>query len=425
MKRLKLVVWAVLVVAMAFLAACNNSASNEAVDPKQLLTDAIKQSQEMESMAFEGQYVLSLDFENMMIDEEIKGFLDIFKDLTINYSGAYQKDLEKVELVLETQMNLGDLRSTVEVPLLIEGEKIWLKVPNLPGFIPDEFSGQYLEMDLKEIAEMSGEEYVPIFPENEEEEQAMTGLALEIIGVFIKNVDDSNFSVTSEEGTEVTVDFSGDRLYDIIENTVRHSLPELYEVLSKSEHLELLGLTQADLDELKELENEIPEDAFAELEELKDYIQINVGEMKVLLDEDGFIKQEGFSFDGTFSDPEIGEDIRISFDFTQSYSNVNGEQEFVLEAPGADVIDVAELFGTLMMGGMDYSDEFYDVEFERVDELQFELAQEEWFNRPEVSEIFFEDESTYELLFDEEFLEMLLYDEAGRDEWLSEYGVEL
>lgn len=425
MKKVKLTVWAILLVLMAFLVACSDSTSNQEVDPKQILADSVKKSQEMESMTFEGQYVLSFDFESMDIPQEAKGFLDILKDLTVNYSGAYQKDLQKAEITLEAQVNLGDLKSIIELPILLEGEKIWLKIPDLPGFIPDEYSGQYLEIDLKELAELSGEEYVPMFPENAEEEQAMLSLAFELVDIFLDNVDDSYFTVSTEEGTVVTFDFSGDRIYDIIEKMITESLPELYNVLSVPEHQELLGITQEDLDEFKQLENEIPEDLFAELDELKEVFKVNKGEMSVQLGDDGFVTNEVLSFDGMFSDPDSNEETNVSFDLRQSYSNINEEQEFTLEAPGSNVLNLTELMDAMMMGGMYYDEDFSDYELSRVDELQFELAQEEWFNRPEVSTFFFENEEAFDLLYDEEFLEMMLYDEAARNEWFSQNGIEL
>lgn len=423
----------VLVGLMALLAACSSdSASNKNQDPKELLMDAFNKSQEIESYAFDGSFIVSLDFDGLPLDQEEMAFLDVLKDLTINFKGAYQEDIEKIELILETQLNLGDLRTILEVPLLIEGEKIWVKIPAVPGFIPDEVAGQYIEFDLQQLGEFTGEEIPSLFDKEADENQAALALVQDIVEIFVNNIDDEFFTVTSDTNTIVTTDFSGDRFYEVIEGVVTNSLPEFINLLENAEYLDLLGLAPADLEELKAIEDEIPAEFYEALEEMKEALQVNKAELAVHIDKNGFISKQDLVFDATFTDSEEGNSVGISFTTTENYYNINEDQEFTVETPVDNVLDVMELFGIFMMGAMGFDEDFdfdmdFDMDFEldRVDELQFSLWEQEWFQNPEIEELFFTNEDFFDALYDEETLEMLLFDEEARKQWFSQFGIEL
>lgn len=430
MNKLKTLFLVVFVVLFSFLAACSNTASNKNVDPKQLITDAITKAQEMKSYSFDGEFTLSMEFNEFMQGDMEQFVLDLLRDVKVNYKGSYQEDIERIEAIFELQLNIGDLKTTVDMPIMINGEKVSIKIPNIPDVTPPEIAGKYVEMDLRQAAEMSGEEYVSIFAQDAEETQAILALAEDILDIVLNNINDEYFTVTTGSDTVVSMDFGGDRIYDVIDNTVQ-SLPQIIEVLENSTYTELLGISQSDIAEMKEeLKNGVPADFKEEFEQMKEYLEVHEASGSYQINKDGFITGEDFNFDISFTDPNSGETVRIALKGTQNVSNINEAQEFSLEAPEEDVVDFMELIGLLMMGGMGFDEDYYndnyeDIDFDRITELQMALYEEEWFIGNEVEELFYSSEEFFELLYDEEFLEMLLLDEAARKAWFSQYGIEL
>lgn len=441
MKNIKLFFLAMLVLVMPFIAGCSLTASNKNADGKQLLLDALKKQQEMESMAFEGEYSLNIEFDTE--DPDLLAVSSFLENVKISYKGVIDQD--KAELLLEAHLNLEGFRTSIEIPIIVEEEKVMVKIPALMGFIPDEFAGKYVAIDLNEMAELSGEESL-----SEEEEEAVLTLAQDILSVFLNSFDDSFFTV-SDKNSIITLDISGDNIYDVIEQFVKSGLPEFYELLSQSSYLELLGLSAFDLEELEYIIDEIPEDISEEIAEIKEFLQVDKGEMVVELNKDGFISKQDFVLDFTLIDPIYTESITISLSSNTTYSKINQAQEFSMEVFDEDVADLMEIIESFMMLAFGF-DDFYDFEdfdfdydfdfdedfdfdfdfddldweeFERIFDLQMQLYEEEWFYTPGIEDLFFMNDELLDLLNDEAFLEMLIYDESGRKEWFSQFGIEL
>ncbi len=432
MSRFKMLLLAGLLVVTSFLAACGIGVSNEEVDPKKLLTDAFNKSLEINSYAFDGDFTVSLEFDESTLSAEEKMAADIFKNLTIQYKGAYQEDIEKMELILETKLNLGDLQTSLQIPLLIEGEKIWVKVPALPGIIPEEMSGQSIEIDLKQVAEMSGEEYIPLFTKNKEEDQAINALAQEIIKIFVNNLDDSYLTVTNETDTVVKVDISGDKFYAVIESILNNSMPQVIKLLEDPKNSKLLGLSPDAVKELKVLEKGLPEEAAGEFKKVKESMKVNKAEFTTDINKDGFISKQGVNFDATFTDQATGKNVRVVFTSKQNSSKINEKQEFTTKAPTENVINLMDLMGSFMMGNIngseslpgDVNQELPKTELSKVDELLIQVTEQDWFT-PEIEELLYTNQEFYNALYNEKVLEMLLNDEKARKEWFSQYNIKL
>lgn len=439
MYKLRFMLLAILIMSVSFLVACgSDSASSE--DPKQLIADAFNKSMEMNSFVFDGDFVISLDVDESKLDEDEQVAVSLLKDLNIAYRGAYQEDIEKMELIFETNLNLGDLKTVLEIPILIHEEKVWIKIPAIPGFVPDEFAGKQLELDLKQLAEMSGEEYVSIFDSADPQNQDDLSLVQNIIDIFVKNIDDSLFTVSKEEDTVVTVDFSGDKFYSTVETLFETSIPEFIKLVEEQQYANLLGLTPADIAELKELENGLPDDMKEEFNTLKEMLTVNKGELSFHINKDGFIDHQGMVIDISFTDTESDVDFALSISTNQDTSKINEEQEFGVEVPTQDIVDFSALFPMFMsmMGGFDSSMEMggfdpmmemeedfseMDEEMERVDELFYSLFEQEWFNDPQIQKLLFEDIEFQEAIYNEEVLEKLLSNETFRKSFFNEYGV--
>ncbi|WP_078554121.1 hypothetical protein [Bacillus alkalicellulosilyticus] len=451
MKVRKHMIFVFFVILLSFLVACSNFVSTNQ-DPKQLILDAINKNLEIESRSFEGSYTVSLDYKGYPLDQDTKDFLDILKDLKLSYKGVVQEDIEKAEIIIEAEINFGDARTTVEIPVMIEAEKMWVRVPNIPGLVPGEVAGQFVELDFKELAELSGEEYMGVVnPLNSEEQEIMNEFINEASNILVNDIDESFFSVTKEEGRVVTVDVSGEKFYQFLDNFITNSLPELFVLITNPKYSELFDLS---LDEMEDLLKEVENDEFdfiaRGLRDVKDFLELSKGEFSLELTKDGFISRQFFSIVGKFTDQDLGGEITISITGSESSSNFNGEQEFSLEKPPSyEIISIIELFELIYMNNVGYYEDFdyefedfdfedydfedydfedfefdYDFELTRLDELQYELAEQEWFNRSDIEDLFFLDDDLFDLLYDEEFLEMLLYDEKARIDWFKQHNIE-
>lgn len=426
-----------LILSVSFLVACgSDSASSNKTNPKELVTEAINKSMEMESYAFEGDLVISIDLDESIItgpDEEMVATL--LKDLKVDYRGTYQADIEQAEFIFETNLNLGDLKTALEIPILIKQEKIWIKIPAIPGMIPDEFAGKQLELDLKMLAEMSGEEYVSIFDTANPQNMEQIALVQKIMDIFLRNLDDALFALSSVDGESVvTIDLSGDTFHSVLETMMTSTLPEVIELLEQEEYAGLLGLSEADLTELKELKNGLPEEMNEVLEEVKGSLQVNKGEFVFHINKDKFVSKQQLNLDLIFVDPESDVEVSFAISSNQHTTRINEEQEFILEEPTENILDLAALFGLFMPYdlGADLSPDYpfdsveeLEMDLEPIDALFYALFEEEWFNDPEIQELLFTDQRFQEALYDQQVLEQLLNDLDFRKSFFAEFGIEI
>ncbi|MCD8501397.1 MAG: hypothetical protein LRY71_06515 [Bacillaceae bacterium] len=113
MKKIKLLFLSVLMLAMTVISGCSLTTSNKNADAKQMLMDAFRKQQEVESMAFEGEFSLNMNFDTQ--DPDLLAFSSFLEDLKLGYKGVM--DQERVEILLEAQLNLDGFRTIVELPI--------------------------------------------------------------------------------------------------------------------------------------------------------------------------------------------------------------------------------------------------------------------------------------------------------------------
>lgn len=434
-KKVRLLSIFLVILSLVFLVACgSNSASSNKTTPKELVTEALKKSLDMDSYAFSGQMALSIDLDESLIagpDEQMVASL--FKDLKLDYRGVYQADIEQMELIVETNLNLGDLKTLLEIPILMKQDKMWIKIPAIPGIVPEQFAGQQLQLDFRQLAEMSGEEYISFFDRDNPQYQEQLAFIKEIMDIFFKHLDDELFTLTSSEGESVvTLDIGGERFHAVVETLLTTTLTELIQLFE--EEARVIGLSEEDVVELKELKNNVPEEMDQVMEELRKSLAVNKGEFIFHINKDRFVTKQEINFDLTFTDPESVEEFSMAIAAYQETTKINEPQEFTLEEPTEHILDVANLLGMFMpydLGGELSSeftaefDEEWDMDLEAMDQLLFALMEAEWFHDPQIQELFFTDPEFQEALYDKEVLEQLLHDPAFRKNFFSQFGVEV
>lgn len=443
-KKVRVILFAVLMMTVSVLGACGSqSASLEKQDPKELIGEAMNKSMELNSYRFEGDFALSLDLdESLLTAAEAEMLYATLQDFKINYSGAWQADIEKAEFIFETNLNLGDLKTLLEIPIVVEKEKVWIKIPSIPGIVPDEYAGQQLELDMKQLAEMRGEGYISMFDTAHPENEDQLALVQKIMDIFIKHLDESLFSSSSQDGeTVVTVDISGDKFNSSLETLFRSTLPEVIELLEEQNYADLLGLTADDLAYLKEWKNAPAEDIDEMLAEIEEMLHVNKGEFVFHINKDKFVTKQNVTLDLIFNDPEEDLEFKLILTSAQQISMINEEQTFHLDVPTDNILDFSAMFGMFMpfgmggdfagLDGIEFNDTEHDLgmdldaDWERMDQLFNALFEQDWFLNPEVQELLFSNPSFQEKLDDLAFLEQLINDEAFRKAVFADYGIQI
>ncbi|MBW5448612.1 hypothetical protein GE107_21430 [Cohnella sp. CFH 77786] len=255
------------------LAGCNSNKS-----PQEALKAAMIKSAEMKSYSFKGSMKIEdLSFQADGADaEQTKAMLSMFKDTDISWTGAYKADPMHVEMTLSLAMK-GDMAVNFNIPIIMEKEKMWVKIPNIPFFpLPQDMVGKFLELDLKKMAEESGEPMPNLDPGKSQK------FANDILAIIFNNVDEKQYlsdvkvkDAGLPEGNDVKqvirFQVNKDQVEPFANTVVEKIAPEIIDLLSKNaEYRDMLGLKQEDLDQAKkELGDTKKEDITKGMEEFK------------------------------------------------------------------------------------------------------------------------------------------------------------
>ncbi|PKC50792.1 hypothetical protein RhiirA1_485340 [Rhizophagus irregularis] len=172
------------------------------------------------------------------IDEEtpeVAAWFEVLKDVQIDITGAYQKDPMQFEADINITLK-GDIQSTFTIPMVMTEEKMWIKLPNSPLLpLPEALKGKFIEFDLVELAELSGQ------PASTFDMELQTKLNADIINLFVdllgkdfyKEIDLS--TVTVPEGVDaskvIKFELTNETLKPFLDKVVNELLPQLLEIL--------------------------------------------------------------------------------------------------------------------------------------------------------------------------------------------------
>ncbi|BBH23299.1 hypothetical protein Back11_46440 [Paenibacillus baekrokdamisoli] len=152
MKLLKTSMLAILVLLIAVMAGCSS-----VKPPKEALLSAMTKLQTAKSMSFKGTF--SLD--DIVIPPTGSGtnaamtdiFMKMLKGAIVDFHGAMQTEPMRAEVVMDLAFGTADMTIHLTVPVIITKDKVWLKVPQIPGAkLPDTLVGKFVEIDLNKIA---------------------------------------------------------------------------------------------------------------------------------------------------------------------------------------------------------------------------------------------------------------------------------
>lgn len=439
----------VLILAMALLAGCGSASKKTA---NELLQEALIKSTEIKSASIDGTITLNLDVsDDVLADLGPEGMMvfDAIKNAKISYRGNYQLEPQpKYEITLSLDVKFDGLTFQFDVPILVEGEKVWVKIPNIPNMGLDGLAGKFIELDLKELAAMSGEE-LPSFDQNNL--QANTKFAQELVPILFKHLDETYFykvdpkTLALPEGLSASnaVEFriNQDQLRAFIPVFVEKILPEMLDVLSKPEYQQLSGLTPDMVAELKQDLTISKEEFNQGMNELDRVINnFNISGLFVI-DKKGFMPQNTYTVSGDLRNPEGEGHIKFNMKMVANTSKINEPAVFENQFPPTDTISFEQLI-MMMMGfgmgediyggldGWDNDDSDYateDVDYEVLDALYEELSYYDWYNNnfDAILELYNNDDEFFADFQNPEVLRMLIDNQSYREDFFAYYGLEI
>lgn len=236
------------------LTGCNSSKS-----PKEALQSSMTKSADIKSYSFKG----SMKMEDLKIPaqgadaQSTTALLNMLKSTDVSWTGAYRADPMLMEMTLSLAIK-GDMAINLNIPIVMNKEKIWIKIPNIPMFtIPDNMKNKFVELDLKKLAEQSGQPVPNIDPGKS---QKFTN---DVLGIVSKNVDEKQYlsdvkvkdaGLPADADVKQVIQFklTQDQVEPFVNTVMEKIAPEVIDLLSKNEeYRNMLQLKPADLDQAK------------------------------------------------------------------------------------------------------------------------------------------------------------------------------
>lgn len=342
-KRLLAAVAALLV--LILLAGCTGSKSTE-----ETLQDALKKSSQINSYSMKGSLQIS-DLKLPETADDVDGYASMasgfLSNAELSWTGGYRKDPMLAEINLQINIK-GDLAMTITVPIVMNKEKLWVKVPNIPMLgLPEEIVGKYIEVDLKKLAEQEGQDIQSL------DIGTTQKLVNDVSAIVFKHIDEETYlKDVSSKDAGITADgvdkvvqmhVTKDQVEPLIQTVVNEIAPEVIDLLSKNEeYRKMLKIEQSDLDEAKKgLAEAKDNDISKDLEEFKKSVQTLDILSNIGINGKGYVSYSDAKI--AFAGSEDGQSASGTLKVVQELTDINGDVKLSGEPKAEDVLTEDQL----------------------------------------------------------------------------------
>ncbi|MDG0808996.1 hypothetical protein [Cohnella rhizosphaerae] len=341
-KRVLAAIAALLV--LILLAGCTGSKS-----ASETLQDALKKSSQIDSYSMKGSLQVSdLKLPETADDEGYASMASGFlSNAELSWTGGYRKDPMLAEINLQINIK-GDLAMTFTVPIVMNKEKLWVKVPNIPMLgLPAEIVGKYIEVDLKKLAEQEGQDIQSL------DIGTTQKLLNDVSAIVFKHIDEDTYlKDVSAKDAGITTDgidkvvqthVTKDQVEPLIQTITNDIGPEVIDLLSKNEaYRKMLKLEQSDLDEAKKsLAESKDNDISKDLEEFKKSVQTLDILSNIGIDGKGYASYTDAKI--AFAGTEDGQTTSGTLKIVQELTDINGDVKLSGEPKAEDVLTEDQL----------------------------------------------------------------------------------
>lgn len=316
-------------------------------DLSHLLKEVYANEMKLNSYEMEG----SLNFGMSLPDlgEESPEFdliADMLEDIKVDITGAYQKDPMLLEAKVDVSLQLdSQVETTISIPMIISEEKMWMKMPQIPGEdIPEEIKDKFIEIDLNVLPEQQGIDMNAQF----EFAEAVQNLFIDHFAIdYYYKVGVNDYDVPADLGVEKVIKFNlnDEDLEPFMKTMLTSFLPELFEIMEEPEYANAMGLT---VEEVKEAQEEL-EIVFEDIDEiismLSDVLQINSFEEYIGINGNNIIVSDDLNLDIDIKADD--ETFGFTLISNQVKRNINGNVSIELPAeedivPFEQLLDIVE-----------------------------------------------------------------------------------
>ncbi|MFC5648001.1 hypothetical protein ACFPYJ_02485 [Paenibacillus solisilvae] len=324
--------------------------------PKEEMASALVKLQEAKSLKFTGDFA----FDDVVIPQDKIGdeeslaatnmIVQLLKGATIKIHGAMQKEPQRSELVMDLSFGSEGMKVNLTIPIIITKDKVWLKVPQIPGFaLPDTIAGKFIEVDLNKLKEEQKNGAGAALLNTEQTEK----LSQDILKTVLDNFDDKTYfsEPKAEDVKGLPEGYKGDKFvrFSINQQNVDQTIttvidkvaPQIIDLLLKNEeYLKALQLKKEDLEAAKkDLADKKEGETQKTVDELKKNLKINELSFTGGIEDDYMTYQDmRVNLDST--DPKNL--MKLAVHFTMSYDDINDKVKFEYELP-KDAVPVEQL----------------------------------------------------------------------------------
>ncbi|RUS47504.1 hypothetical protein [Cohnella sp. AR92] len=338
------------------LAGCSDSKSSS---PSETLLKSIEKAADIKSYSLSGSLAIKdLNLpEEVLAEEGASQAVAMLQNAELSWSGAYRADPMLIELTLKISLS-GDLAMSFQIPLIMNQDKMWIKVPNIPMLeLPEDIVGKFIEFDLKKLAEEQGTEWPGTMDINKSME-----FGKEIYGVIFKNIDEKTYLSSPSvkdagipEGKDVKkvvqLHVTKDQFEPFVNAVVEKIGPQVLDLIAgKQEYLDMAQLTKEDIEDAKkELADVDSTDVKEAMDEFNKVVKSFDITSNMGINKDGYTTYTDMTIKANIEDE--GQSGGGTISMVSEQSDINGDPKFEYGEPKAeDVISMDEL--SEVLGGL-------------------------------------------------------------------------
>lgn len=333
MKSVQRIAYLALIVVLLVIAGC----SSESTPPKQALQEAMKNMGNINSYSAQ----MSLGIDNFEIPSGasengidmatvITGML---KGAKLDIKAVYAKEPQRTDMELNLQLS----GTTITIPMIVTGEKLFMKLPALPMLqLPESAAGKFVELDMKTLAEEQGAAAATL------DAAAQQKLVQELGAVVLKHFDEKTYfknvkakdvglpdGVKAEQVVRFTVDESNYK--QSVETIVNEMIPDLLNVIASNEsYLEQIQKSKEDVEKMKA---DWDAGKAAKIDYLNQNVKVNELSITGAINKDKLLTYQAGKVDVELTDKASGNVFKANVHFDMTYSDVNSDPKFLYEIP--------------------------------------------------------------------------------------------
>lgn len=264
---------------------------------------------------------------------------EMLENIQIDVKGAYQKDPMLMEATIDVTLQLDpQTKTTFTIPMVMNDEKMWMKMPQIPGEeIPEELKDKFIEIDF---AEFQGQE-TPDMDIQLEFAQIVQGIFVDHFAEnYYSKVSVDDYDVPENLGVEKVIKFNlnDEELESFMKTLLTGFLPELFDIMEEPKYANAIGVTVEEIQEARTEFEAVLGDIDEMIAMLDEVLQINTFEEYIGINKDNVIVSDDFNldFDLNVEDEAFG----ITLEGNQTKENINGDVS--IELPSEEDIVTLE-----------------------------------------------------------------------------------